>query len=210
MFSTFSALQSHVNRNHSKSDVPDTSLIGRHIEPESLLLTATNEDLSTDLEDPMSGSGLEDDLGHLDDEGSIGAEADESMDETEVSGSLQTAAARFLLALKEQHRLTQVSINFLVDQVKMIVAGVIADVENAIKFKLASEGVITTIDIVQGCFTNVNPFEGLETEYKQSKFYKEHFNLVVSDYSITVTPQPFINSTTAGAIYYNAGGHGLQ
>jgi hypothetical protein len=141
----------------------------------------------------MNG-GLEDDLGpwHLDDEGSIGAEADESMDETEASGSLQTAAARFLLALKEQHRLTQVSINFLVDQVKLIVAGVVADVENAVKFKLASEGV-TTIDIVQGCFTNVNPFEGLETEYKQSKFYKEHFNLVVSDYSIlTVTPQPFI------------------
>ena len=122
----------------------------------------------------MSVGGLEDD-GH----GHLPGTEDESMDESSETGSLQTAAARFLLALKEQHRLTQVSINFLVEQVKLIVAGVVADVEEAVKSKLASEGVTT---IIHGCFRDVNPFETLETEYKQSKFYKEHFNLVVSDY----------------------------
>ena len=147
--------------------------------------------------------GLEDDMdSHQDDQACLAeTESDESMDETEVTGALQTAAARFLLALKEQHRLTQVSINFLVDQVKLIVAGVVADIENAVKSKLASEGVTT---IIHGCFRNVNPFEGLETEYKQSKFYKEHFNLVVSDYTIIINlPKTIVhNSTTAGAIYY--------
>lgn len=168
-FKTYSALQSHIKRNHSKSDLPDASLFGCHDEP-LLSMIPENHDgfFSTDPEDPMNG-GLED----------VGGCGDvESMDESGPceTGSLQTAAARFLLALKEQHRLTQVSINFLVDQVKLIVAGVVAGVEEAIRSKLSSEGVTTIID---ECFRDVNPFEGLETEYKQSKFYKEHFNLVV-------------------------------
>ena len=165
-FSTYSSLQSHINRNHNKSDVPDTSLFG------CLVATDENQDpfFPTDLQDPMSG--------RLDDDDRVWHfPEDESMDESGESSSLQTAAARFLLALKEQHRLTQVSINFLVEQVKLIVAGVVADVEEAVKSKLASEGVTT---IIHECFRDVNPFEGLETEYKQSKFYKENFNLVVS------------------------------
>ena len=61
-FSTHSALQSHINRNHTKSDVPDTSLFGCHVEP-SLL---ANENFFTDLEESMSVGGLEDDgHGHL-------------------------------------------------------------------------------------------------------------------------------------------------
>ena len=55
----------------------------------------------------------------------------------------------------------------------------VADVEEAVKSKLASEGVTT---IIHGCFRDVNSFENLEIEYKQSKIYKEYFNLVVSDY----------------------------
>lgn len=167
-FSTYSALQSHINRNHNKSDQPDASLLGCHVEP--LLRAATNENQEDFFSsDPMNG-GLENDGRDFGE--------DESMDEScsGETGSLQAAAARFLLALKEQHRLTQVSINFLVDQVKLIVAGVVANVEEAVNSKLASEGVTTT---VHECFRDVNPFEGLETEYKQSKFYKEHFNLLV-------------------------------
>ena len=67
-------------------------------------------------EDPDSSDFLSDDLGDatrmsrgLDDYG------DECMDHSEPIGSIQTAAAKFLLVLKEQHRLTQVSINFLID-----------------------------------------------------------------------------------------------
>lgn len=41
---------------------------------------------------------------------------------------MQKAAARFLLTLKEQHRPTQVAINFLVAQVKQVVYCVIEDV----------------------------------------------------------------------------------
>ena len=98
------------------------------------------------------------------------------MEQSNDTGSLQTAVAKFLLALKEQHRLTQVSINFLVEQVKLIVSGVITDIEEVIQSKLGDESVAT---VIHECFQDVNPFEGLETEYKQSKFYKEHFNLVV-------------------------------
>ena len=71
------------------------------------------------------------------------------------------AAAKFLLALKEQHRLTQVSIS----QVKLIVVGVVADIEEMVHLTLTDNGITTTI---HECFQEVNPFEGLDTEYKQS------------------------------------------
>lgn len=83
------------------------------------------------------------------------------------SGSLQTAAARFLLALKEQHRLTLVSISFLVDQVKLMVASVVAGVEEAIRSKLSSEGVTTIMD---ECFGDVNPFEGVKILQRALQF----------------------------------------
>lgn len=167
-FSRYSALQSHIARNHSKHDIPDVSLFGCHSVEQPSASPAdetfsTNDFPSTD--NAMIESGMEDR-----DEDAMDVE------ETRVR-CLRTAAAKFLLALKEQHRLTQVSINFLVDQVKLIVAGVVADIKETVHSKLTENGVTTTL---YECFQEVNPFEGLDTEYKQTKFYKEHFNLVVS------------------------------
>ena len=90
---------------------------------------------------------------------------------------MQKAAARFLLILKEQHRLTQVAINYLVSQVN---SGVHCQrcetgVESA-----AWKFICDDLQCFSQCYENTNPFMGLETEYRQKKFYKNHFNLVLS------------------------------
>lgn len=93
---------------------------------------------------------------------------------------LQKAAARFLLTLKEQHRLTQVAINFLVSQVNEYV---VEDVKSAVERTLRENCIVSSGDdlhVLDSCYEDVNPFIGLESEYKQTKFYKTHFNLVVS------------------------------
>lgn len=111
----------------------------------------------------------------------------ESMDiniHTEAEPSIlqiQKAAARFLLTLKEQHRLTQVAINYLVSQVKEIVECIVNDVITAVEKVLVENSFVASSDDLQcftQCYENTNPFTGLETEYRQKRFYKNHFNLV--------------------------------
>ena len=72
--------------------------------------------------------------------------------------TLHKMAALFLLTLKEKYKLTQTAVNFATDAVKNM-------------FSAAQE---------QGTFAQLNPFEGLETEHLQMKFYRSHFNLIVS------------------------------
>lgn len=92
----------------------------------------------------------------------LGSE-NESMD-----GSSDPCKLLQLDLLKEQHRLTQFSINFFVEQV-LIVAGVLSDVDEEVKSKVAVDGLTTTM-------VDVNPFENLKTIYTVKNFYKEHFN----------------------------------
>ena len=87
----------------------------------------------------------------------------------------QRSAALFLLTMKEKHCLTQVALDFAVQQVREMVGYIIDDVKSNLREKL--EGV--DIDIT-GCFDATDPFVGLSTEYLQHKFYVQHFGLVVS------------------------------
>ena len=82
---------------------------------------------------------------------------------------IQKAAARFLLTLKEQHRLTQVAINFLVSQVKEIVECIVKDVKTMVAKVLVENLFVSSDDDLQcfdKCYENTNPFTGLETEYR--------------------------------------------
>ncbi len=74
----------------------------------------------------------------------------------------QRTAASFLLTFKEQYKLPQTVINFAIGAIN----GLITDVSEAVRESPTSE--------------YENPFASLQTEYKQSKFYREVFGLVVS------------------------------
>ena len=75
--------------------------------------------------------------------------------------TLKDAAAQFILTLKEEYRVTQSAVNFTVGAVSQLV-------ESAVQRSM------------QPLAENPNPFEELQTEHQQSKYYREHFNLVVS------------------------------
>ena len=68
--------------------------------------------------------------------------------------TIKTAAAKFLLNLKEKYKLTQVSLDYTVKAVEDLL--------------LLSNKRLE------------NPFEDLKTECQQNKFFKENFGLIVS------------------------------
>ena len=51
-----------------------------------------------------------------------------------------------------------------------------------VQHRLDGPGVSINVQCLDGCFDgdSINPFWGLETEYCQRKYYKEHFGLLVS------------------------------
>ena len=95
--------------------------------------------------------------------------------------SAQKSAALFLLTLKEKYRLTQTALNFAVGQVKHMVGFMAEDMQAAVQSEMIEmHTTAAELPEITSCFQNFNPFAGLETEYQQTKFYVEHFDLVVS------------------------------
>lgn len=81
----------------------------------------------------------------------------------------QRAAGLFLLTFQERYKLPQTAINFAVGLINMIVDGVCESVQSS-----------SATDTTARFNEREDPFAPLQTEYMQSKFYREHFGLVVS------------------------------
>ena len=89
--------------------------------------------------------------------------------------SAQEAAALFLLTFKEQYKLPQRAIDFAVGSIKSILSGVCATLQESMQVSLQQS---------PGCNIDFqeleDPFYWLQTEYMQTKFYRDVFGLVVS------------------------------
>ncbi len=93
--------------------------------------------------------------------------------------TVSRSAAQFLLTLKEKYRLTQAAVDFGVGSVNQIVSHVCDELHRSVgEILQESHNVIPAA--LDEAFTPIQPFEGLTTEYQQSKYYREHFGLVVS------------------------------
>lgn len=91
--------------------------------------------------------------------------------------SAQRAAALFLLTFQEKYKLSQSAINFAVGSINTIVDSVCESTQSSLQEALATGDV----DAMKLYLDELeSPFAQLQTEYKQSKFYREHFGLVVS------------------------------
>ena len=90
---------------------------------------------------------------------------------------VELAAARFLLTLKEKYRLTQASLNFALESVSDIINVTCRSIEHAVHQELGESG----ISPPPCCFHTPDPFSNLKTEYQQTKFYRDHFGLIVSN-----------------------------
>ena len=86
----------------------------------------------------------------------------------------QKAAALFLLTFQERFKLSQSAINFAVGSINTIVDSVCESVQSSL------EGEVSATRLTECFDEREDPFAPLKTEYMQSKFYQEHFGLVVS------------------------------
>ncbi len=108
----------------------------------------------------------------------IGPVTDDSATPLQLNCSqAERAAGLFLLTLKEKYKLSQKAINFAVGSISTIVDSVTESIQDSVESALENGASIA--DVAE-CFQHDDPFESLQTEYKQSKFYREEFGLVVS------------------------------
>ena len=79
--------------------------------------------------------------------------------------AIKTAAAKFILTLKEKYKLTQAALDYALNEVDKLLL-------------MSWEAVEQRIDPEP----YLSPFDDLKTEYQQTKYYKEKFGLIVSVY----------------------------
>lgn len=87
-------------------------------------------------------------------------------------------AALFLLTFKERYKLPQASINFAVGAINGIVSSVGDSIQQSLKRSIDTSAI--TAEEISTHFEHEDPFASLQTEYQQSKFYRDEFGLVVS------------------------------
>lgn len=98
--------------------------------------------------------------------------------DTEVQ---QCSSAQFLLELKESRQVSQVVINDVLGW-NGLFASTVERIHARVRDKLASIGIDPdNIEVLLEVFSDLpHPFNELETEHKQNKYYREHMGLVGS------------------------------
>ena len=94
----------------------------------------------------------------------------------------QRSSALFLLKLKEERRLTQVAIDDVVEGIEAVLEQSVIRTKAGVRAKLATHGInpdtITGLDEV--FLDATHPFTGLETCFKQEKYFRDVLGLLVS------------------------------
>ena len=100
---------------------------------------------------------------------------------TPEADQLQKAAALVLLCLKERYQIIQTAVDFAVGQVQLMLSYGVEDIRNTVEMRLKSHSLeaSTVSDIVES-INIIDPFMCLRSEYMQTKYYKENFDLIVS------------------------------
>jgi hypothetical protein len=96
--------------------------------------------------------------------------------------TVQDAAARFLLMMKEARRLSQQAVSDVSVGVVKLMTAKLDELQDKVMVALDSDNLTVAKERVASLFEDehhLNPFRGLETQYQQEKYYKRHFNLLV-------------------------------
>lgn len=159
-FTTFSAVMSHLNRKHKGVDLDSAAFV------------ASSDDLQQSHSYESQSNQL---METSHEEGSLSQCFSYVPDSR--TDHLQRSAAIFLLTLKERYEITQSALNFAVGQVQQMITYAVEDMQTTIKQHLQANDV--SVDMLDG-LSAPDPFNSLQTEYMQTKYYKEHFDLVAS------------------------------
>lgn len=96
-------------------------------------------------------------------------EVSDSDDDHIPADDPRATAGKFLLMLKERHRMSQTAISFAIGSVRKLIAYTC----DHVRATATAAGVNINAE-------DIDPFYGLETEYFQTKYYKEYLGLAVS------------------------------
>lgn len=174
-FQRYSSMLSHISRKHE---------VDKDLCYNPSVVSVPNPSVTSV---PEANGGHEESHGDLPEDDSSGLDKENSSTQGNRSigdRNSSESAALYLLTLKEKHRLTQASIDYALGHVRHMTKFIIQDIRSAVEHRaqqyfLDSDNAIQVPDF-SSCFSGIDPICGLETEHLQSKFYKEHFNLLVS------------------------------
>ncbi len=163
--STFSSFKTHANRKHPNwqdcvNDAEAMPPLLPVLPSLSVPLLNSEPDLTAndDLTEPVSNDMV-----------------DVSNAELRPCPSTQRTAALFLLTFQEKYKLSQRAINFATGTINTIVDGVCESLRDSLQ-----ESGSSPTDIAACIDQREDPFAHLQTEYMQSKVYRDEFGLVVS------------------------------
>ena len=92
---------------------------------------------------------------------------------------LHRSAGLFLLSIKERYQLTQAAVDFALGQVREMISVAVDDVHKVLESSLREHS-ITMPHVSDQLEILRDPFSSLSSEYMQTKYYREHFGLIVS------------------------------
>ena len=110
--------------------------------------------------------------------------------------------ALFILKLKEVRKVSQTAIDGLVCDFTLIIQQIISQLQNDVSICLQDNGLNINglLEVFSDPF-KLNPFIQLESKFLQEKFYKEHFDLLVSRINYIAIATPFNIGTNKTRTY---------
>ena len=169
----FDAFRSHCVRYHHnwKEQLKEHAEEEHSDDTENCETDSNNLDVCTSVEGPPE-------------DGHVEANTDDHVNNVQNSEKdysnhdLVVNIAQFILNLKEKFKFSQVCLNFVIQSVEELLKFLTESIKQTVLRKLHQAGV-TTSPLLDDCFLLVNQFACLKTEYQQTKFYNENFNLIV-------------------------------
>ena len=169
---SFSSYLSHCNQKHCHwKEVLSKSADFEIINTSGAILLASNSQVHCHREDIIDNAKMGT---------TVECNSIHKCDSNENHNDLPLVAARFLINLKEKYKLTQSSLNFILDSVVDIITIISKSIEKSVQERIG-QSAYSDLSL-STCFTVLNPFANLMTEYQQTQFYKENLGLVVSYY----------------------------
>ena len=171
---TFSALYSHVYRKHKQAGI----ISSRSSNTGSEVLASNEINHTGSIEQCF-------------DQSTSCRESISEINQAEIDHLLGTdqekqkrASALFLLKLKESKQVSQVVIDEIISEWHTLFSHTTLRIQAGVRASLAAAGIdSSTLPGLNEVFDNIpKPFDGLETRFKQEKYYRESLFLVVSVY----------------------------
>lgn len=116
--------------------------------------------------------------------GSLASEDSDSEDASQYIKKRKLGAALYSIHLQERHMLTRRAVEFVEERTTSLIRWSLLDVRGQVLDTLRSSGldIDDQVPIIEEIFDKeMNPFEGIDSNWQKEQFIKQHFPYVVSN-----------------------------